>query len=501
MCQFNALREHLLLSEIRKALRDLPIGLDATYDRIFQSLMPAVRKRVSNILKWLIFSMRPLSKEELAEVFILDHDRKPPFNEDDRLKPEIVLSYLPNLVTIVKKKVYGYEENEVRLAHFSIKEYLISPRTAQGSAKYFSTMDTKAHLHISEACLAYHLHLSATILVHEERYWGSPLWEYAGKYWIDHLEQVPRASWTPFATEMALQVLTPKSQNLLNMIRICDPSYDPEKASSRNEVWDIEMSDLATPLYYVAARGAHQLIELLLDRKANIDELSPGKHNDFALAAAASNKEVSTVKLLLDRGADVKLQGGYYGSALQAAAYNEDQSIIKLLLDRGADVNVKGGRFGSALQAAAFRCTKSTVQLLIDRGADVNVQGGRYGSALMAATYFGREEIIQLLLDASADINAKTGISYGSALYTAIGEGEIDCAELLISRGAEVWPPGPELEREFQRIEDIESEYGIISVRAFQEDPNGYIAVEKAFVQAKIQENPLFESEIESETD
>jgi ankyrin repeat protein len=59
------------------------------------------------------------------------------------------------------------------------------------------------------------------------------------------------------------------------------------------------------------------------------------------------------VKLLLDRGADVNIQGGPFGNALQAAAYYGSQEIVKLLLDRGADVNIQGGAYGNALQAAA----------------------------------------------------------------------------------------------------------------------------------------------------
>jgi hypothetical protein len=86
----------------------------------------------------------------------------------------------------------------------------------------------------------------------------------------------------------------------------------------------------------------------------------------------------ATVRLLLDRGADVNAQGGYYGNALQAAAQRSgNEATVRLLLDRGADVNAQGGCYGNALQAAAERSgNEATVRLLLDRGADVNAQGG-----------------------------------------------------------------------------------------------------------------------------
>ena len=45
------------------------------------------------------------------------------------------------------------------------------------------------------------------------------------------------------------------------------------------------------------------------------------------------------VQLLLEKGADVNAQGGYYGNALQAASYEGNEKVVQLLLKKGADVN------------------------------------------------------------------------------------------------------------------------------------------------------------------
>ncbi|CAN9376854.1 unnamed protein product [Alternaria alternata] len=41
-------------------------------------------------------------------------------------------------------------------------------------------------------------------------------------------------------------------------------------------------------------------------------------------------------KLLLDQGAEVNAQGGYFGNALQAASWGGHEQVVKTLLDAGA---------------------------------------------------------------------------------------------------------------------------------------------------------------------
>ena len=68
--------------------------------------------------------------------------------------------------------------------------------------------------------------------------------------------------------------------------------------------------------------------------------------------------EVSVQKTLwLPRAMlDIKLVRKYraehraaHGNALQAALYRGHEQIVKLLLDKGADVNAQGGYYGNAL--------------------------------------------------------------------------------------------------------------------------------------------------------
>jgi ankyrin repeat protein len=49
------------------------------------------------------------------------------------------------------------------------------------------------------------------------------------------------------------------------------------------------------------------------------------------------------VQQLLEKGADVNAQGGWYGSALLAALFGGHHKVVQQLLEKGADVNAQGG--------------------------------------------------------------------------------------------------------------------------------------------------------------
>ena len=95
-----------------------------------------------------------------------------------------------------------------------------------------------------------------------------------------------------------------------------------------------------------------------------------------ALCAASHGGHKEIVQLLLERGANVNAQGGDYVNALslQAASSNGHKEVVQLLLEGGADVNAQGGLYGNALHAASSNGHKEVVQLLLEGGADVNAQ-------------------------------------------------------------------------------------------------------------------------------
>ena len=68
--------------------------------------------------------------------------------------------------------------------------------------------------------------------------------------------------------------------------------------------------------------------------------------------------------------------------ALQEASLCGSVKVVQMLIDAGADVNKQAGYWDTALQAASYGGRDKVVQLLIDVGAHLNLQGGEYGNSL-----------------------------------------------------------------------------------------------------------------------
>ncbi|KAM0452465.1 hypothetical protein ACHAPV_009499 [Trichoderma viride] len=226
---------------------------------------------------------------------------------------------------------------------------------------------------------------------------------------------------------------------------------------------NIQGGEYGTALHALAGSTepeTDQLIKLLLDKGAKIDQISDADWGT-ALHVACHEGMIETVRLLLDNGADVNAAGGRFGTPLQAAVTFRESfgrkegktsarenelmlEIVKLLIERGAEVNSKGE---TALQAAYANedIDVNLLRLLLNHHrADILVEGGHYETILAAACGNPNMELesVHLLLDRGVDVNAKGGVD-GTALIAACGYGHIKLVQLLIDRGADVNAKGP----------------------------------------------------------
>lgn len=102
-----------------------------------------------------------------------------------------------------------------------------------------------------------------------------------------------------------------------------------------------------TPLYHASRRGWGNIMELLLERGADIDAKSHGETPLLKVSKRGVN-DVNLVQILLDYGADVNVQDPKGNTALYYAAINRNMRMIDLLLENGADMSIKNKRGDSA---------------------------------------------------------------------------------------------------------------------------------------------------------
>ena len=114
-----------------------------------------------------------------------------------------VLDFLPGLVTLVYRedsdsstslnegddsiKTGEVRQNRhiIRLAHFSVKEYLVSDRI---QASQYSIKEITANIYIAETCLIYLLQFDKPDSLTPRTLEDFPLVGYAGTYWTRHAQ-------------------------------------------------------------------------------------------------------------------------------------------------------------------------------------------------------------------------------------------------------------------------------------------------------------------------
>ncbi|KAG9230960.1 hypothetical protein BJ875DRAFT_384023 [Amylocarpus encephaloides] len=165
VCQMDSLGKCRTRLALQKALKVLPVTLDETYERILYRISDDDSEYAMRILKWLVFSSRPLSVEELAEIVAINVEREPAFNRDEILEDPIdVLDICMGLVSVAMAESSSLPSpsphsstisRTVTLAHYSVQEYLVSTRIRQGNAARYSMQAAASHAYIAKGTISY----------------------------------------------------------------------------------------------------------------------------------------------------------------------------------------------------------------------------------------------------------------------------------------------------------------------------------------------------------
>ncbi|CUS12929.1 unnamed protein product, partial [Tuber aestivum] len=327
-CLLRILETCLTPDDARAALEKLPKDLDSVYGRILEDIDEMQRIYIQRAMNWLAFSAEPLTLGQLAEAAVIEYDVEK-YGEDSGTQALFdtgcLMSICPSLISFEDARddeSSPQENRRLRLAHFSVKEYLISDRAGQGPSAYYRISEDEANLLMGHACLSRILRHSVQGTIQEEQVQETSFLYHSARYWFVYTKCVEDTAPTP---------LSDAAVKVLELGKVWLDVYDPDDPG-RNEPTG---SGIYPPaIYYSSFLNLGTVCELLLGRKED------------------------TVNVNSPRG--------FYGNALQAAAGEGNESVVQLLLERGAEVNAQGGEFGNALQAAAGEGNESVVQLLLE---------------------------------------------------------------------------------------------------------------------------------------
>ncbi|KAJ7114704.1 ankyrin repeat-containing domain protein [Mycena epipterygia] len=417
-------------------LTNLPNDLHGIYDRFLEGIDADDFVSVETVLRWLVFSARPLRLPELEDTLAFDFSDPQnhvydPSKRDDYANR--VCELLDGLITVSEPpakdpRLFSFKADDevvglvVSLAHASVVDYLVS-RAFGEKFRHYDLDEARVHTFIAQSCVGYLFHFADHPLK-EETFPNYPLSSYAARYWIHHLLLCHDRAVLSTSTKRLLQSGTEQYLALNHL-------YNPDRP------WDGRdwTRNGRSPLYMCSLFGYTEGVHFLLEEGADVNAAE--RHYGSALQATSAEGFTEIVRLLLEKGADVNTAGGRYGSALQAASAVGYTEIVRLLLENGADANAAGGEYGSALQTASAEGHTEIVRLLLENDADVNTAGGVYGRALQAGSANGNTEIVRMLLEKGADVNAAGG-GHNNALQDASAKGHTDVVRLLLENSADV---------------------------------------------------------------
>ena len=445
-----------LPSSIGRALRELPESLDETYERMLKEVKKPNRDLALRVLQCLVVATRPLRVAELAEVLAVDFDDAegiPRLNSDWRWEDQeqALLIACSSLISTVEPDDIetGHSDSEaetddgdsrveagdlriMQFSHFSVKEFLTSSRlaTAGGQVSNYHIDSEPAHMTLAQACLGVLLQVQDNVEEYTPE--DQPLAQYAAEHWTTHAQFGEVSSRLYRGMECLFDANKPHFKVWLTLWDIDTYPRDDDATFSR---FAPPGKSPATPLYYAAFCGFHDLVEHLITKHPQ-DVNADGGYYIRPLVAAFAGEHFRTADLLRHNGADLQVQGTYGTNPLHAAAFSGNLQVVRVLIEYDpADIDARDeDGWTPLIWASGGRYFKdgSVLRLLLERGADINARN-RFGqTSLHRASYSGSLETVRLLLEHGADVGAED--NDGETVLQAAHGSEV--VELLREHGA-----------------------------------------------------------------
>lgn len=269
-CQLDTLVDCLDLSMLEDTLVCLPSTLYGTYDRILNKIPHGWQQGAIRILQFLAYSDEPLRLEEAVDILAVDLGKSPSFKPEYRIpQPQDICRLCSSLVTNVKQKRLKWRHKrreweivcELQLAHFSVKEYLLSRNVQANFAPYFEEIEARAT--IMFICIAYlsQIDIDASKKPSSDTWEKFPFARYSATQWPAHARLVEHDD------EAARSIIVKTflgGGTVYNWLRLIGPDGDETPQESQNH-------NLSDSLCYAAEVGLRSAMEALLQKGVSVD--------------------------------------------------------------------------------------------------------------------------------------------------------------------------------------------------------------------------------------
>ena len=194
--------------------------------------------------------------------------------------------------------------------------------------------------------------------------------------------------------------------------------------------------DGKSALHIASNEGNSQIVELLLKKVKKFSEYESERGSTILMEAIrnkslSESEVISQVKLFLDHGAEINASKNGITPLLLAIS-NRTIETVKLLVERKADVISTSESESSPLKRAVECCEKEMATLFLRKGANVNLKNSRGVSPLMVAS---SADMANFLLENGANLKLEDKENK-TALLHSLDMKYYDVSELLLRRGA-----------------------------------------------------------------
>ncbi|KAF7358499.1 HET-domain-containing protein [Mycena venus] len=450
-----------------ETLTALPPDLFGIYNRFLTRATDTLKRTVfiQAILRWLVFSARKVTSDELADAIAFRLD-DPAFDFSNPAKS----IYYPNrrkgnsdifklLEGLIMIKDNSSDRPSIALAHSSVKDYILSPQFHQEFGSIIDLENRVSHKFITQTCVRYLLPFAdANHLMTKDTLQDYPISLYAANYWLYHLQlsvNQDKEALLPL-TMCPLENGSSRYTALYHLysfmpwywqgwnrailpLCICSAMGYTAGVHSllieHSTFVDHAGQDGKTALHLASRWGHLAIVQLLIEHSASVSQVD--KDGKTALHLALSWGHLDIAQLLIEHSTSVDQADKGGKTVLHLASSEGHLDIVQLLIKHCTSVDQADNDGTTALHLASKKGDLDIVQLLIKHSASVN-QADKYGiTALHLASSEGHLGVVQLLIEHSTSVNQadKDG---KTALHLTLSWGHLDIAQLLIEHSTSV---------------------------------------------------------------
>ncbi|KAF0640548.1 hypothetical protein FPSE5266_10074 [Fusarium pseudograminearum] len=382
--QIQQLRKIRIEDDLLPALQSSILSdLDQLYDIDLQQILRSgdtSRRLAIQIFSWLLYMKAPLTPDALLAAILASSIKISSCTVAD------ISALCSNLVVVDTKS------QVVRIAHQSIRDYLLRTRQSLFSAPVSNTL-------LASTCINANA-LGSPSGVDLKMYMRH-FYVYAAMYWASHFQcsGVVDAKQELFQ-EMSLFIFGDEGHDVSlsfeAWLNICKniASVLPIDHAMKT-VLDAIPNERSSPLFLAAIFGFDGLLSLLAEPEMETDWNQRNNLGHSAVYLAASSGHISTVTALIRQGAVLNVECGGYGSPLYVSCFRGYHEIVIQLLESGASPKC-GTKFKSAVHAAIYGGHEDIVVTLVQHSRTITSEQD-YQEVVLMATEYGLIKVINEL--------------------------------------------------------------------------------------------------------